>query len=153
MSSGSSSPTKKQFPNGFFDEYRSSPETISLPSPNSSFYAPSIAPNGNDQLLKQQYANSDYEKSATITTQTSSIRQPQQQHIENQSQKDATAVSQPHVANQELINNCQNGVSNTNGKRQPRTSEDFYLFCQFILEYENYDEMNHQEVNKENSTF
>lgn len=26
-----------------------------------------------------------------------------------------------------------------NGIRRPRTSEDFYMFCTYVLQYENYD--------------
>lgn len=145
VSSGSSSP-KKHFPNGFVEDYRSSPETISLPSPNSSFYATET--NGADQLMKSPYANSDYDKLATVAPQNGTLRQPQ--HSESASSKQTTAATTAtaHVADQSPVNNSQNCVSNSsvNGKRQPRTSEDFYLFCQFILEYENYDEMNHQEV-------
>lgn len=42
-----------------------------------------------------------------------------------------------------------NGVdsdSSVNSGQRPRTTEDFYLFCQFILEYENYDGTYNQEV-------
>ncbi|XP_022901288.1 PHD finger protein 23A-like [Onthophagus taurus] len=34
----------------------------------------------------------------------------------------------------------------TNGTRRPRTSEDFYMFCTYVLQYENYDTDKKEEV-------
>ncbi|XP_071447660.1 PHD finger protein 13-like isoform X1 [Hetaerina americana] len=39
----------------------------------------------------------------------------------------------------------------TNSKR-PRTSEDFYMFCKFILEYENYDMVKQEELREQSES-
>ncbi|XP_014249936.1 PHD finger protein 23B-like [Cimex lectularius] len=39
-------------------------------------------------------------------------------------------------------------VGSESTPKKPRTSEDFYLFCKFILEYENYDETKEEELHE-----
>lgn len=45
----------------------------------------------------------------------------------------------------ETLQNC--GSGNLSPKR-PRTQEDFYKFCTYILEYENYERLRQEEVSK-----
>ncbi|XP_018325524.1 PHD finger protein 23A [Agrilus planipennis] len=42
--------------------------------------------------------------------------------------------------------NQEDTFKNANGRKRPRTSEDFYLFCTYILEYENYDAQKNEEI-------
>lgn len=50
------------------------------------------------------------------------------------------------IANHHYEDSDSTSSSVNKNPRQPRTPEDFYLFCQFILEYANYNEMCDQEV-------
>lgn len=140
LSSDSLSPPKRQIRNGFPDEYRSSPETVF----HSTFH--SILPNMNTSngTLNGHHNNindNDDSKSSEIVNDYSSLvsRNGSMLSDSNQSPMHCTTVN--HHSDDS------DSTSSVNkSQRQPRTPEDFYLFCQFILEYANYDEMCDKEV-------
>lgn len=55
----------------------------------------------------------------------------------------STIHTSNHNTNSNLIKSIQVSdeacTPNSNGIRRPRTSEDFYMFCTYVLQYENYD--------------
>lgn len=154
LSSDSLSP-KKRAPNGFAEDYRSSPETTF----NSSYHS-SLQMNGSLNTSNGHYLNGaaiDHTSDLhmmDVASQSDSIRS-----VDSGSPMHSATTSHHHLHHYDDSDsassvNRSSGSSNgsgvdsgvDNGRRQPRTPEDFYLFCQFILEYENYDEMCSQEV-------
>lgn len=146
LSSDSLSP-KKQIPNGYADDYRSSPETtfnspyhsIQYVGPNGSINKT----NGHKHLNRSVNEHVNDLNLIETVSQNGSIRSdaecesPMYSNAQNHHYDDSDSASS---VNQNSI------ASSSNGRRQPRTPEDFYLFCQFILEYANYNEMCNQEV-------
>lgn len=154
LSSDSLSP-KKRVPNGFADDYRSSPETTF----NSSYY--SIPMNGSLNTSNGHHPSrlngsivdpANDLQMMDVTSQNGSIRS---MDSESPSRHSTTVNHHNHhhyddsdsASSVNRSSGSSNGSgSGSNGRRQPRTPEDFYLFCQFILEYANYNEMCSQEV-------
>lgn len=159
ISSGSISPIKKQFTNGFADEYRSSPEITTYPSSNST---PIIRHEFHSISSQQEQVNGD--RMATNSTQQQfnnkngdhCVYSPDYasdiKMVDVVSQNGKIRHSIEKLSTNQFNGSNSNGIDSDNsssmngGQRQPRTTEDFYLFCQFILEYENYNEMSNQEV-------
>ncbi|XP_055318687.1 PHD finger protein 23B-like [Sitodiplosis mosellana] len=156
LSSDSLSP-KKRIPNGFAEEYRSSPETTF----NSSYHN-SIPMNGSlnttnghhNHLNGSVIDHTNDLNIMEVVSQNGSIRS-----IDSGSpMHSATANLHHHYDDSDSASSVNRssgsssgcsgdgGGGGGNGRRQPRTPEDFYLFCQFILEYANYNEMCSQET-------
>lgn len=148
LSIGSISHKRKFYSNNFSEENPSSPEVSSRDSPfsppgvfNEIFrYSCNLPQNdGKSQKapttvmpITQKDSQLDIGVNRSIgytngfvTEQTDSIRHSGTLNHNNGTDSDSNA-------------------SINKGKR--RTTEDFYLFCQFILEYENYNEIANQEV-------
>lgn len=156
LSSDSLSP-KKRITNGFAEEYRSSPETTF----NSSYH--SIPMNGSLNSTSNGLNHHHHLNGSTIidhvndlnamevVSQNGSIRSN-----DSESPRHSATVNNNHhhyddsdsasSVNRSSGSSSGGSGSSSNDRRQPRTPEDFYLFCQFILEYANYNEMCNQEV-------
>lgn len=136
LSSDSLSP-KKHIPNGFSEEYRSSPETVY----NSTFH--SILPNpmttSNGHIIND---NDGLKSSEHEINGLSSMDISQNGSMLS---GDSQSPTRTTIANHHFDDSDSTSSANKS-QRQPRTPEDFYLFCQFILEYANYNEMCDQEV-------
>lgn len=138
LSSDSLSP-KKHIPNGFTEDYRSSPETTF----NSSYH--SIIPDPMNRSLNTSNGH-HLNRSATLKSTDLSIIEAAS---ENGSIRSADSESPRHsdaTSHHYDDSDSASSLNKSNGRRQARTPEDFYLFCQFILEYANYNEMCSQEV-------
>lgn len=148
LSISSISPKRKFYSNNFSEENPSSPEVSSRNSPfsppgafNELFrYSCSLPQNdGNSQKIPTTVMPTPQEDTqlddginrsicftnGLVAEQTDLIRHSDTLNHSNGTDSDSNA-------------------SVNKGKR--RTTEDFYLFCQFILEYENYNEIANQEV-------
>lgn len=143
LSSDSLSPPKKHIPNGFPEEYRSSPETVF----NSTFH--SILPNQMNGSMNTSNGhhdntidNDDF-KSSEHVNGFSSLDVSQNGSMLSVDSNQSSMRTTP--ANHHFDDSDSTSSVNKS-QRQPRTPEDFYLFCQFILEYANYNEMCDQEV-------
>lgn len=159
LSSGSLSPSKRQFySNNFSEENQSSPEV----SPRISPFSTSGTFN---DLFRYSYSLQQNEvHSITMPTTISPTIQSDSKLANGNERTEKNFTNGFGVQQNGLIRHYdkqstkQSDSSNHNGtdsdsnasvdkgKRQPRTTEDFYLFCQFILEYENYNEIANQEV-------
>lgn len=148
LSSDSLSP-KKRIPNGFAEDYRSSPETTF-----SSSYHSSIPMNGPLNTRNGHHLNGSVIDHTNdlhmmdVVNQNDSIRS-----IDSGSPMHSATANHHHLHHYDdsdsasSVNRSSGSSSgDSGGRRQPRTPEDFYLFCQFILEYANYNEMCSQEV-------
>lgn len=132
FSSDSLSP-KKHIPNSFSEDYRSSPETTF----NTSFHS----------ILAGQIGSLDASNSHIKSGSDDSMQPIHETNLNvmdvSQNGSNTSAGGQSPMDSSDDSNR----MSSTNkSHRQPRTPEDFYLFCQFILEYANYNEMCSQEV-------
>lgn len=146
LSIGSISPKRKFYSNNFSEENPSSPEVSSRDSQYSppgafnelfryscnipqnddnSQKVPTTVPQQDTQLDDDSVNRSIGYTNGLVAGQTDSIR-----HSDTLNQNNGT--------------DSDSNASVNKGKR--RTTEDFYLFCQFILEYENYNGIANQEV-------
>lgn len=97
----------------------------------------------NNQIMEKLAQNhSSPEKQKYHQSQINHHQSYQQPELQNNQMNFPELTTQSQVAPDILHINNNNNIN----QRPPRTSEDFYLFCQFILEHENYSDMNHQEV-------
>lgn len=128
LSSDSLSP-KKHKVNGLPDDYRSSPETVF----NSPFHSISTDKlNGSTDTTNGHRFNDNEDSKSSDHHHYHHPRNNHHNHQQHKHHHHSTDSDGPSSVNK--------------SQRQPRTPEDFYLFCQFILEYANYNEMCDQEV-------
>lgn len=140
LSCDSMSPKKKHIPNGFPNDYRSSPETVSIATssiPQYAYHSSSLADsmatsiaathgNGhlvvntamdhNDELLDRDTTNLLDVSAASSLSSLSSAS----------SSSSSSSSDSPSPVNH-LMDGDSTSSANTN-QRQPRTPEDFYLF-------------------------
>lgn len=90
--------------------------------------------NGSVTLKSPEHAN--YSSMMETSSQNGSIRSADSDSPRHSS------VSTHHFDDSDSASS----LNKNDRRRQPRTPEDFYLFCQFILEYANYNEMCSQDV-------
>lgn len=164
LSSGSLSPSKRQFySNNYPEENQSSSDISPYSSPgafNDIFrYSHSLSSNETPHRLAiPQTSTSTTIHNAQIKSSTTnqSVADYQngdfsaQHYYDKQSKQrhlDATNINGTDSDSNASVNvNVNVNVNGNNGKRQPRTTEDFYLFCEFILQYANYDGIVQQDV-------
>lgn len=95
----------------------------------------------NQTKIAQNYSSPEKQKQQLPQSNHQSY-QPQEQPPHQMLFQETTMQYQQQSS---VAAEAHNQLNNTIA-RPPRTSEDFYLFCQFILEHENYNDMIHQEV-------
>lgn len=159
LSSASLSP-KKHIPNGYTADYRSSSPETAFNSPYHSIQY--VGSNGtinntnghnhSDELNDPiSHHLNDFNMLDTVS-QNGSIRSDAEADCESPMHSNAAnhRYDDSDSASSSVNQNSGSSGSGSGGdgssRRQPRTPEDFYLFCQFILEYANYNEMCNQEV-------
>lgn len=141
LSSGSLSP-KKHIPNGYPDDYRSSPETTL----NSTFHSP--LPDAMNGSLNTSNGHHHMNGNGSLES-PDHVGDLNAMEVVSQNGSTSSTDSQSpsHMADENHHFDDSDSTSSVNkSRRQPRTPEDFYLFCQFILEYANYNEMCSQDV-------
>lgn len=140
LSCDSLSPKKHipNMPNSFADdEYRSSPDILSNAAYHSGL-ADSIATQNGHIVVNTTDQNDDLSDRDTNMLDTT-----------NASSSSSSSASLSSSSSSSSSSSDDGGDSTpcaNKSQRQPRTPEDFYLFCQFILEYANYNEMCDQET-------
>lgn len=169
LSTGSESPRKKHIYHDLSEDYRSSPE---ISSPITSNYGHNLWPQSRNQIDRRDLLHpsvvSNWVNQTASQTPRSSVRTPSidadqtPPHHHTHHLMSADSHQSDNIYNDDGndhgINRTRyrdsgcgttNGIdsdSSVNSGQRPRTTEDFYLFCQFILEYENYDGTHNQEV-------
>ncbi|XP_031622691.1 PHD finger protein 23B-like [Contarinia nasturtii] len=151
LSSDSLSP-KKRPPNGYgHNDYRSSPETTFSSSyhnilPDS---MNGLSVNGTSTTNRHHHIDGANYFSETINGDSNRKEIVSQNGLVRSMGSDSsshTVIVNRHRYDDSdsassvtrSIDGASSSGDGTVGHRQPRTPEDFYLFCQFILEYENY---------------
>lgn len=134
-STGSQSPSKKSVYHDLSEDYRSSPEITtyvpSISTPRSGFNYHSIGHEPSLHAIRMPSSNNHHTPNGSHTSDNDDSIS----HNERARHRDSGA----------------NGVdsdSSVSSGRRPRTTEDFYRFCRFILEYENYISAHDQEVSE-----
>lgn len=151
LSCGSLSPKKHILQNSYADDdYRSSPDIVSNAAYHSGL-AGSIATRNGHIVVNTTDQNDDLSDRDTNMLDTSchSQRSGTSGHSSSSSSSSASSSSSSSSSSASSSSDDNDSTPCTSkSQRQPRTPEDFYLFCQFILEYANYDEMCDQEVSR-----
>lgn len=176
LSTGSESPTKKHIYHDLSEDYRSSPEMGSPISSSYGNLWPMAAISGQQPLsdierreLLHPSVSTWVNRStsqAPRTTRAPSIDADHSTHHSHNAHHHNHTPDDSHPSDNLCCGEADghsngrgryrdsgcgttNGVdsdSSVNSGQRPRTTEDFYLFCQFILEYENYNGTYDQEV-------
>lgn len=141
LSSDSLSP-KKYISNGYPSDYRSSPETTL----NSTFH--STLPDGMNGSLNPSNGHHRINGNGMLKSPDHVSDSSMMEVVSQSGSTPSTGSQSPtHMADANHHFDDSDSTSSINkSRRQPRTPEDFYLFCQFILEYANYNEMCSQDV-------